>query len=108
MTAAFDAVVRALQDGDQVEFGRMFGSATLKRHGKVFAMAVKGDLVVKVPAPRAAELVATGDASYFDPGHGRPSRQWVAVPPTSSLDWLVLATEAHDLVAPAAADQPAP
>jgi TfoX/Sxy family transcriptional regulator of competence genes len=101
VTAAFEAVVRALQDGDRVELGRMFGSATLKRHGKVFAMAVKGNLVVKVPAPRAAELVAAGDASYFDPGHGRASRQWVAVPPDSRLDWLALATEACDLAAPA-------
>jgi TfoX/Sxy family transcriptional regulator of competence genes len=57
----------------------MFGSPVLKVGGKVFAMLVKGRLVVKLPKERVERLVASGTGKPFDPGHGRPSKEWVAV-----------------------------
>lgn len=89
------ATVRAkLSRETGVTTGRMFGSDGLKVRKQVFAMEVKGKLVVKISAPRAAELRDAGAAEAFDPGHGRPMKQWVAVDPSAKVDWLVLAREA--------------
>jgi TfoX/Sxy family transcriptional regulator of competence genes len=77
----FAAVRRAFAGAADVSAGRMFGSEGLKRGGKVFAMEVKGKLVVKISAARAAELRDAGLAGAFDPGHGRAMKQWVAVDP---------------------------
>jgi TfoX/Sxy family transcriptional regulator of competence genes len=76
----------------------MFGSEGLKVGTKVFAMEVKGKLVVKLTATRAAELCDAGLAEPFDPGHGRPMKQWVAVDPTARVDWLLLSREALEFV----------
>lgn len=90
-------MIQALARSEAVETGKMFGSTTLKRSGKVFAMEVKGKLVVKLTEPRAAWIVECGAGTFFDPGHGRPSRQWVSVPPTSPLQWSELTAEALEL-----------
>jgi hypothetical protein len=91
----FDDVVRAFARRRGVTTGRMFGSLGLKRDGKTFAMLVKNRLVVKLPGERVAELVAARAGERFDPGHGRPSREWLAVDPDIDLEWLELAREAH-------------
>jgi hypothetical protein len=81
-----------------VEPSKMFGSDGLKVRGKVFAMQVKGALVVKLSKTRAEELVKGGKAQVFDPGHGRPMKQWIAVPEHAAVDWVELAEEAFGLV----------
>jgi hypothetical protein len=43
-------------------------------------------------------LVAEKQASIFDPGHGRPMKQWIAIPAATELDWCALAGEALTLV----------
>ncbi|MGH2489621.1 MAG: MmcQ/YjbR family DNA-binding protein [Candidatus Limnocylindria bacterium] len=70
------------------------GSPGLRRHGKIFAMLVRGSLVVKLPRERAEEIVASGDATAFDPGHGRLMREWIEVPVGRADDWAVLVEEA--------------
>ena len=72
----------------------MFGSEGLKVGKSVFAMEVKGKLVVKLSAERATELRDAGVAEAFDPGHGRPMKQWVSVAARAKLDWLRLSREA--------------
>lgn len=84
---------RVLSTLDGVSEGRMFGSSGLKFAGRVFAMEVRGSLVVKLPAVRVAGLVAAG-VRRFDPGHGRLMREWVSVGPDSGWNWLELAHEA--------------
>ena len=76
----------------------MFGASGLKVRGKVFSMAVGERLVVKLSKARADELIDSRQAEAFDPGHGRPMRQWVAILPSSSVDWLKLSKEALDYV----------
>jgi TfoX/Sxy family transcriptional regulator of competence genes len=76
----------------------MFGSEGLKVDGKVFAMEVKGALVVKLSAARAQVVVSGGQAQVFDPGHGRPMKQWVSVPADTNINWCALAEEAYGLV----------
>ncbi len=51
----FASVVRALSSEAGVTKGRMFGSEGLKVGKQVFAMEVKGKLVVKVSAERASD-----------------------------------------------------
>jgi TfoX/Sxy family transcriptional regulator of competence genes len=92
----FDDLSRTFLSRPGVETSRMFGSVGLKVAGKVFAMQVNGALVVKLSNSRAADLVASGQAQVFDPGHGRPMKQWIRVPP--GPDWQPLAEEAFALV----------
>ena len=94
MTREFPAVMAALEREKGISKGRMFGSHGLKVGKQVFVMEVKGRLVVKLSAERADELRSKGLAEAFDPGHGRPMKQWVAVSPEARVDWVVLSREA--------------
>lgn len=76
-----------------------FGSSALKIRGKIFAMLVKDRFVVKLPRQRVDALVSAGDGERFDPGHGRLMKEWLAVAPTSDVEWLPLAREAMAFVA---------
>ncbi len=80
----FAALVAALSDEPGVsppgERGhRGFGAEALKVNGSIFAMLVTGALVLKLPASRVAELVASGAGSPFSNGSGRPMREWAAL-----------------------------
>jgi hypothetical protein len=79
---------------------RWFGVSALKMHNKIFAMLVRGKLVVKLPKVRVDTLTASGDGDRFDPRHdGRLMKEWIVLDPSSSADWLSLATEAMRFVA---------
>ena len=74
--------------------GRGFGSSALRYHGKIFAMHVRGELVVKLPKARVDALVADGAGVRFDANKGTPMKEWFRLVPASSLDWSALAREA--------------
>ena len=85
-----------------VERGTGFGSSPgLKVGGKIFAMLVKEELVVKLPRTRVDELVASDTGARFDPGHGRLMKEWASVPADGGEDWNALAAEAMKFVRPA-------
>jgi len=72
----------------------------MRIHNKIFAMLVKGKLVVKLPKPRVDALIASGDGDRFDPRHdGQLMKEWVSVEPTPEEEWLTLAREAMEFVA---------
>jgi TfoX/Sxy family transcriptional regulator of competence genes len=78
----------------------MFGSSgQLKTSDRIFAMLVRGKLVVKLPRQRVDMLVVSGEGERFDPGHGRLMKEWFTLAPTSDLGWLSLAREALEFVA---------
>jgi hypothetical protein len=85
----------------EVEPSRMFGSTGLKVRTKTFAMLVKGRLVVKLPRERVDHLVASGVGDRFDPGHGRPMREWVSLTLPDPATGRALVTEALTFVATA-------
>ena len=74
--------------------GSGFGRGSLKYQGKIFAMLVRGQLVVKLPETRVADLITAGEGAAFDANKGTPMREWLSVDPGSRLDWLALASEA--------------
>jgi hypothetical protein len=74
--------------------GSGFGRGALRYNRKIFAMFVRGQLVVKLPAERVTELVAAGHGDHFDANKGTPMKEWFALAPESALDWKQLADEA--------------
>ena len=79
--------------------GSGFGSSgQLKVGGRIFAMLVRGELVVKLPRTRVDELVEGGQGRRFDAGKGTPMREWFVLSPTSRKPWLTFASEAMEFV----------
>ena len=76
--------------------GRGFGSHALRFDNKIFAMLVRGRLVVKLPKARVDALVAAGEGIRFDANKGTPMREWLCLAPESRLEWPALAAEALD------------
>jgi hypothetical protein len=76
--------------------GRGFGSSALRYQKKIFAMCVRGRLVVKLPKARVDELVSDGAGTRFDANKGTPMKEWLALDPASALPWPALAREALD------------
>ena len=71
------------------EGGSGFGRSALRYRRKIFAMFVRGQLVVKLPRPRVDELVADGHGVRFDANKGTPMKEWFSLDPESSwpLPW---------------------
>ena len=95
----FTPIIEAFRNDAQVSLARMFGSVGLKVNGKVFAMMVKGDLVVKLPKERVEILIGARLGEHFDPGHGRAMKEWVVLKPKERTQWLTLAKAAQQFVA---------
>jgi hypothetical protein len=74
--------------------GRGFGRSALRFHNKIFAMFVRGRLVLKLPAARVTELVVAGEGEHFDANKGTPMKEWLSLHPHSGHDWSPLAHEA--------------
>jgi TfoX/Sxy family transcriptional regulator of competence genes len=70
----------------------------LRVSGRIFAMLVRGELVVKLPRGRVDELVDAGAARRFDAGKGRPMKEWASVPASASRRWKRLVEEARAFV----------
>jgi TfoX/Sxy family transcriptional regulator of competence genes len=85
---------------ERVTFGKTFASNGLKVDGRIFAMAVKGRLVVKLPRARVDELVERGAGERFDAGKGKPMREWIALS-GGAESWPGLVEEAFAFVASA-------
>jgi hypothetical protein len=95
--AKYAALVRQMAGGGvtHVAEGSGFGSSgQLKVGGRIFAMLVRGGLVLKLPRARVDELVDSGHGTRFDAGKGTPMREWFVLSPASSKRWLPLAEEA--------------
>jgi TfoX/Sxy family transcriptional regulator of competence genes len=91
-------VIEAFARDRRVTSGKMMASLGLRVGGKIFAMLVRGDLVVKLPRERVDALIAAGRGHAFDPRRdGRLMKEWLVFqgddPP-----WLDLAREAYAFV----------
>jgi len=96
--AIFDPIARHHLERADVDLGRMFASEGLRVRGKVFALvSFDGELMLKLPAARAAELVEADDAARVEMA-GRPMREWVFVPTANASLWEPLVEEAFAYV----------
>lgn len=101
MTAerVFDDLSAELMAGDAtVELGKMLHAPGLKTGGKFFAFAAD-DLVVKLPAARVRELIASGTGRPCAIRRGSPMREWIRLGSAAGIDLTALMTEARSFVA---------
>lgn len=92
----FLRAVAPLDHDADVEAGTGFGGGPGRRvHGHIFAMLVHGELVVKLPRHRVADLVASGVARPYDAAKGRPMHEWASVPAVHPDTWPALVREAY-------------
>ncbi len=91
---AFAAIAAPLLREPGIERRTAFHNPGLTAEGSIFAMLVRDELVVKLPAERCAEIVAAGGARPFDRGQGKPLKEWVCIERPDAARWLALAREA--------------
>ena len=95
----WEPIAKQQLTGRVVTTGTGFGTNEgLRVSGKIFAMLVRGELVVKLPKDRVDALVETGAARRFDAGKGRPMKEWASVPASASRRWKRLVEEARVFV----------
>ncbi len=93
----FVPIAEAFASLPGVTAGWMMSSYGLKIRGKVFAFSGRGRFVAKLPRERVEALMAEGRGVHFDPGHGRPMKEWIALDGHEEM-WLELAREAYQYV----------
>jgi hypothetical protein len=81
-----------------VTAGTGFGKAVgLRISGKIFAFPKDGELILKLPSSRVAELIESGAGRPWGPGT-KITKEWVAVSGAASEGWAPLVAEARMFV----------
>ena len=94
----FEAIAVAHERDPGVTRGTGFGTtAGLRINGKIFAMLMDDQLVVKLPGERVTELEDGGAGRRLGTGRGRPYREWIALR-ADAVPWPDLAAEAFAYV----------
>ena len=70
------------------------GAQGIKLGKKLIVMFLKGNLLVKLPEERVSEIIAAGDGEPYDPGTGKPMKNWVLVTETRRDLWIKISEEA--------------
>lgn len=91
--AEYDAVAAGLESAGVVR-GSMFGMPCLKVGTKVIAGMYGDAMTFKLPPEPREQALAVPGAEPFDPGMGRPMKEWVLIPLTQSRTWPTYAAEA--------------
>ena len=94
MTDVYASVKAHFQDvpGVTVNSGR--GAQGLKVGNKMFAMFLKGDLLLKLPPDRVETLISSGRGLPYDPGTGKVMKNYVLIPAARKRSWIKLCEEA--------------
>jgi hypothetical protein len=94
---AFTALAGALARTDGVSETYRLGTRRLALRGRLFAMAVEGSLVVRLPRADVARLIDEGIGLSFEPEDTRATREWASIRGSEDL-WLALACMAMEFV----------
>lgn len=87
----FWALAEELKEDPFITEGTMMGHRCLRADGQFLAMLSKPDatLIVKLPAPRVIEEIATGGGRSFAPA-GKVFTEWLEVPIVDEGHWRSL------------------
>src|SRR5262245_42789270 len=83
-----------------------FCNATLKKSGKAFSGLFNDEMVFKLEGETHTKALALKGAKLFDPGMGRPMKEWVQVPAKFSDQWMAFAEAAMNYVTSAEKSKP--
>jgi hypothetical protein len=94
--------------GKGAQASKMFGMPTLMVGRKAFAGVPRGGggLVFKLSPDDVQAALKLKGAELFDPGMGRPMKEWVVVPSAHKKQWKDLGASALEYVAISAAKTP--
>jgi hypothetical protein len=96
--AQFAALSRDVLAEPDVDAGTGFGgSPGVRVDGRIFAMLVRGRLVVKLPAGRCQALCEAGQAEPLAVGK-RVMKEWIEVTAEDRQTWRDLTAEAYAFV----------
>ncbi|HEU4947854.1 MAG TPA: hypothetical protein VFT31_11930 [Kribbella sp.] len=95
----YEAVADGLA-GAGVTQGSMFGMPCLKVERKMLAGLYGDAMTFKLPPGPLSVALALEGAAHFDPGMGRPMKEWVVVPLQHAAAWPGLAEQALEYVRP--------
>jgi len=95
----YEAVAAGLEAAGVVQ-GSMFGMPCLKIERKMLAGMFGDAMTFKLPAEPREEALALSGAEHFDPGMGRPMKEWVVIPLEHSASWAKYAGQALEFVRP--------
>jgi hypothetical protein len=97
----FWELAEVLLERPEISRGTMMGYPCLRNDGAFFACVERrtGNLLVKLPASRISELVASSQALSFSP-NGRTFREWATFPVPDRTKWIALLDEACSFTSP--------
>ena len=96
--AEYDKLVKQMEK-EGAKASKMFGMPCLKNEkGKAFAGYFNGEVTFKLPADTVQGWLKNKGAKQFDPGMGRPMKEWLQLPVEYSGHWNKLAKEAMGFV----------
>ncbi len=81
-----------------VSRGKAFGMPCLKVSGKMFAGYFEESMTFKLTGESHRLALGLPGAKLFDPGMGRPMKEWVQVPFAHEAAWEQLALDAMEYV----------
>jgi hypothetical protein len=95
----YQSIIEKMTQEEGVTSSQMFGMPCLKVNGKAFAGLHKGKVMTfKLTDMAHKEALSLSGAELFDPGMGRPMKEWVVVPVEYKDKWFHFAREAKDYV----------
>ena len=96
----FASIVQKMLKDQEVTRAKMFGVSGIKTGRKMFAMSMKGKLIVKLPKGRVNALVAPNKGKHFYHlfDKSRVMKEWVVIEQKNKRNWIKLAQEAKAFV----------
>jgi TfoX/Sxy family transcriptional regulator of competence genes len=95
----YNALAAKLAENNaDVKISQMFGMPSLKIKGKAFAGVYEDAMIFKLTGEAHKRALAEPGAKLFEPMAGRPMKEWVEVPFSSSKKWETYAVEALEYV----------
>jgi hypothetical protein len=94
----YNEVAAKLAAEHGIAISQMFGMPALKIKGKAFAGFSNDTMIFKLTGEPHTKALAEPGANLFEPMAGRPMKEWVQVPLSTSKKWEAFANDAMNYV----------